>query len=161
VPLTAFGKKRLNDGSTFGGEDTGGNFDLMVETGIGKDLEAAACRTAFGIVRAINESRDTRLNYCSSAHTARFDCHIKSSAREAVVPKAAGGFTKDNDFCVRRRVIVANGAVAGTRHNPAAVDEHGSDGNFTGSSRGACLGKSFLHESEVGIRHGTENNMQN
>ena len=50
--LAAFREERLDHRGTFGGENPGRNLDLMVETGVGKNLEAGTCGATFGIFGA-------------------------------------------------------------------------------------------------------------
>jgi len=65
VLLAACGEERLDDGGTFGGEDARNDFYLMVEARVGEDFEAGADGPAFGIVGAVDKTRDTGLEDCA------------------------------------------------------------------------------------------------
>src|SRR5712664_3166260 len=98
--LTARSEERLDDGGAVGGEDAGGDFNLMVEARVGKDLEAGADGAAFGIVGTVDEARDAGLDDGARAHAAGFDGDIECGTSEAVVAKKAGGFAQGDDFGV-------------------------------------------------------------
>jgi hypothetical protein len=154
--LAAFGEEGLDHRGAIGGEDTGNDLDLMVEAGIGKDLETSTNRAALGVVGSVDQARDASLNDRAGAHAARLDGDVEGGAREAVIAETARGFAKDDDFGVGRGVIVANGAVAGAREDFAFMDEDSADRNFARSGRGAGLGQGFLHELRVGFHSDRE-----
>jgi hypothetical protein len=156
--LAAFGEERLEDGGAVGGEDAGRDFYLMVETRVGEDFEAGADGAAFGIVGAVNETRDSGLNDGTGAHAAGLDGDVKSGIGKAVVAEKTGGFAESDDFGVGCRVAIADGAVARAGKDITVMDEHRADGDFAGCSRGARFGKSFLHELGMISHHGRENN---
>jgi hypothetical protein len=137
--LAAFGEKRLEDGDAVGGEDTGRDFNLMVEAGVGKDFEAGADGAAFWIVGAVNEAWNSGLDDRTGAHAARLDGDVEGGIGQAVVAEKTGGFAKDHYFRVSRGVIVADCAIAGTGKNLAFVDEHSTNGNFAGFGGGSCF----------------------
>jgi hypothetical protein len=78
VLLAACCEERLDDGGTFGGEDARSDFYLMIKARVGEDFEAGADGAAFGIVGAVDETRDTGLEDCARAHTAGLDGDIES-----------------------------------------------------------------------------------
>src|SRR5260370_21213849 len=149
VLLAALSEERLNDGGAVGGEDTGGDFHLMIKARVGEDFEAGADGAAFGIVGAVDEAGDTGLNDSARAHAAGLDGDVERGISKAVVAKKAGGFSQSNDFGVGRGVAIADGAVAGTGENLAVMDEHGADGDFAGGGRETSFGQGFLHELEI------------
>jgi hypothetical protein len=65
VLLAARCEERLDDGCTFGGEDARSDFHLMIKARVGEDFEARADGAAFGIVGAVDETRDTGLEDCA------------------------------------------------------------------------------------------------
>jgi hypothetical protein len=156
--LASFGEKRLNHLRAFGGQDSGSNFNLMIQTRVRKDLEAGACRAAFGVVRSINKAWYACLNHRPGAHAARLDRYVQSCAREPVIVDKPRGLAKNDDFRVGRGVAIANRTVARAREDSAVKRQHSPDRNFPGSRRGTGFLKSFLHEAGVGICHRFENN---
>jgi hypothetical protein len=157
--LTAFGEESLEDGGAFGVEDAGGDFDLMIESRVGKDFETGADRAALGIVGAVDKSRDAGVNHGPSAHGAGLDSDVQRGIREAVVAEDAGGFAKNDDFCMGRWVVVADGAIAGTGENPSVVNEDSANGHFAGGRCSTRFGNGFLHELDVSFHFEPENIM--
>ncbi len=149
--LTAFREEGLDDRGASGGEDTGGDLDLMVEARIGEDLEASTNRAALGVVGAIDQARDARLNDGAGTHAARLDGDIEGGACEAVIAETAGGFAKDDDFGVGRGVIIADGAVAGPCQELAVMHEDGADRDFAGVTCSPSFLKGRLHELDVNV----------
>ena len=135
--LAAFSEKRLDDGGAVGGEDAGSDFHMMVEVRVGQDFEAGADPATFGIVGAIDEPRDTSLDDGARAHAAGLDGDVERGISKAVVAKKAGGFAKGDDFCMRRGIAVANGAIVSARKNFAVFHEQCTDRDFVCVGRGA------------------------
>lgn len=133
---------------------------MMVEARVGENFEAGADPAAFGVVGAIDETRDPRLDDSASAHAARLDGDVKRGVGEPVVAEKAGGFTDGNDFRMSGRVVVADAAVAGTGENLAVMDKDGANGDFAGSGGVACFRECFLHELDVSFHLGRENSMR-
>src|SRR5215472_24366 len=149
--LASFGKKRLNHRRTFCRKNTGRNFNLMIETGVGKNLEMSAYSSGLWIVRAVNQTWSPSLNHRPGAHAARFNGRVQSGAPKTVIGHSPGGLTKNDDFRVRRRVAIANGPIAGPRDDFSVQYQHCPDRNFSGGRRGTGLLESFLHEPDIGI----------
>ncbi len=150
----------MDDSGAIGGEDTGSDFDLMVEARVREDLEASTNRAALGVVGSVDQARDASLNEGAGAHAARLDGDVESGTCEAVIANTARGFAKDDDFSVGGGVIVADGTVAGACQDLAAVDEDGADRYLPGRGRGVGFGQGFLHELNVRVLHRTENNTE-
>jgi hypothetical protein len=142
------------------GEDAGDDFDLMVEMWVREDFETGADSAAFGIVGAVNETRNAGLNDGSGAHATRLDGDVQRGAGETIVAEQARGFAKGDHFGVGCGIAIANGAIAGAGEDLAVADEDGADGNFAGRCRGASFGERFLHELDVSVHLLRENNMQ-
>ena len=111
----------MEHGGSLRGENACGDFDLVVEARIGKDFEAGAHSAALGVVRSVDEARNARLNDRAGAHAAGLNGDVEGGVREAIVAEESCGFTEDDDFGVGSRVVVANGAVAGTRENLSGI----------------------------------------
>lgn len=147
--LTSGSEERLDDGGAFGGEDARSDFYLMIKARLGQDFKAGADGAAFGIVGAVDETRDTGLDHGASAHAAGLNGDIESGACKAIVAESAGGFAQSYDFGVGGRIAIADGPIARTGKNLAVVDKHRTDGDFTGRCRGAPFSERFLHELDI------------
>ncbi len=156
--LTARSEERLDDGGAVRGEDAWGDFNLMVEARVGKDLEAGAHGAAFGIVGTVDEARDAGLDDGARAHAAGFDGDIERRVCKAVVSEKAGGFAQRDDFGVRGGIAIADRAIASTGEDFAVMDKHGPDGDFAGCGCGTSLRESFLHELDISFHIGRKNN---
>ena len=159
VLLAAFGEEGLEDSRAVGREDARRDFHLMVEAQVGEDFETGADGTALGIVGAVDEARDTRLDDGASAHAARLDGDVERRIGEAIIGEKASGFAKCDDFGVSGGVAIADGAIASTSENLAVMDEHGADGDFACCGCRARFSECFLHELNVGFHLPREDNM--
>ena len=116
-------------------------------------METGAEGATLGIVSAIDESWDASLNDRAGAHGAGLERDVKNGVGKAVVAEDSRALAQDNDFGMRGRVIVANGAIAGAREVHIVVNEHGADWDFAGVGGSASLLQSKAHEMEI-VRHG-------
>ena len=132
----------------------------MVKLRVGKHFKAGADGSTFGIVGAVDESRDTRLDDCARTHTARLDGDVERGIGKTVVGQEAGGLAQNDNFGVSSGVTITNCTVAGTNEDLSIVDKHCADRNFAGCRCGAGFGQGFLHESGVGFHVPRENNMR-
>ncbi len=158
---STFGEERLDHGGAVGDEDAGRDFYMMIEARVGEHFEAGAEGAAFGVVGAVDEARDTRLDDGACAHAAGLNSNVERSIGEAVVAEQAGGFAEYDDFGVGGGVAVADGAVAGASDDLAVMDEDRADGDFAACRCGAGFSECFLHELDVSFHLPRENNMRN
>jgi hypothetical protein len=149
IASTAGGEEGLEKGGGFAGKEAVGYFDLMIEFGMGEDFEAGAEGAALGVVCAVNEARNAGLDDGASTHGAGFEGDIESGAGQPVVAENARGFANNDDFGVRRGVVIANGAVAGLSEDRPFVDEQSADGNFAGFGRRAGHSERELHKVQI------------
>jgi hypothetical protein len=150
---TSFCEEGLEDGGAVCCEDTGSDFDLMVEAWIGKNFEARADGSAFGVVRTVYQTRDAGLNDRAGAHAAGLDGDVERCSCEAVISEGARGFAQDDDLGVRRRIAIADGAVCSARHDGAVgvAHKYGAYRHFTGSRCAARFFERDSHELNVSL----------
>ncbi len=142
----------MQQGSGLLGQHAGCNFDLMIQFVARQKLKTGAEGATFGIIGAVDESWDTRLDDCAGAHRARLERDIKSGVGKAIVAENSRGFAQHNDFGMRSGIIVANGAIAGARQVHIIVNQHRADRDFAGIRGSASLFESKAHEMEI-VRH--------
>src|SRR5215472_451849 len=106
--LTSIGEECLNHVRAFDRKNSGSNFDLMIEIGVRKNLETTADRAPFGIVGAVYETWNARLNHRARTHAARFDGDVESCARKPVIVHNPRGLAKHDHLRVSRGVTIAN-----------------------------------------------------
>ena len=115
MPLSAIREEGLDYSGAIVSEYAGCYLDLMVKALVGKNFEIRMDSAAFGVVGAVDESRNACLDHGAGAHAARLDGDVKRCVRKTVVHESAGGFAHYDDFGVGRGIAVADGAVTGTR----------------------------------------------
>lgn len=131
------------------GENAGSCLHLVIERGAGEKGETRADCAAFEVVGAVNKAGDAGLDDRSRTHATRLDGDVQTCVSKTIVFEKAGGLSDHDDFCVRARIAVANGAVAGAREDFAVMDEDSSDGHFAGFGGGAGFLERKLHEDKV------------
>jgi hypothetical protein len=150
--LALGGEKILQQCGGFVGEDSGGDFDAVVDLRVVEDGEAGPDGAAFGVVGAIEEAGDARLDHGAGAHGAGFNGDVESGIEEAVIFHLLGGSSEGHDFGVCGGVAVGNGAIAGTDDDATVEDNHGANGHFAALGRFAGFIERRLHEGDVGVR---------
>jgi hypothetical protein len=155
--LSAISEERLDDGRAVGGEDARCDFHAVIEAGVRKNFETGADRAAFGIVGAIDKSRDAGLDNRTGAHGAGLDGNIQGGTGEAIVTEQARALAEYGDFGVGRGVAIANRAIARTHQSLAVVDKDSANGHFAGLCCCAGFGERFLHELHVRFHLWREN----
>lgn len=78
--LAARSEEGLQHIGSFLGEHAGSNFDLMIQTRVGKNFETGAHRAAFRVIGTVNETRNAGLHDRSRAHGARLDRDVQRCA---------------------------------------------------------------------------------
>ncbi len=83
--LPAGGEEGLQNGGAFESEDSGSDFDAVIELRVGEDFEAGTDGAGLGVVAAIDEPSDARLNHRPGAHAARLGGDEQRRSPEAIV----------------------------------------------------------------------------
>lgn len=99
-------------------------------------------RPALGIAGGPVETPQAREGNRRGAHRAGLERHIEIASGEPFgVQRPAGGANR-KQFGVRGRITVAQGAIAGARHDRALPDDDGADRHFASLHGGASFEKS-------------------
>jgi len=136
-PSPASREKGLQQGSALSGENARSNFDLVIQRAAREHFETRTNRPAFGIIRAINDPRNARLNDSARTHAARFQRDVECRASHAVISQRLRRFADHDDFGVSRRIAVANGAIPRARENFSFMNDESANGNLSSDGRGA------------------------
>jgi len=123
VLLAAGGEERLQERGRFFGEDSRNGFDAVIEEWMREDFETRTHSATARIVGAIDQFSDARLDHGACAHGARLKRNVHRGAREAVIGEGMRGFPEHDDFGVSGGIVVANGAIAGTRDDFAFLNK--------------------------------------
>ena len=112
----------MKDGGAVCRENAVTDFHLVIESGVGEDLETRADCAAFGVVGAVDQTRDASLDHGAGAHAAGLQSDEECCAGHTIVPEEASCFTDHDDFGVGGRIAVAYRAVGRARENFAVMD---------------------------------------
>jgi len=157
-PTTAAAKKASAAGDEEGlekcrgfiGEDTGDDFDAMIEARMRENFETGADCAATRVVGTVNEFRNAGLDHGAGTHRTGLECDVDRRTGKAVVVKNMGCFAENDNFGMGGGVIVANRTIAGACDDFVIVDEKCADGHLSGGGGGAGFVESELHEIEIG-----------
>jgi hypothetical protein len=152
-PLPAGSKEGLRERRRDFGENASGDINLMIEFGVGQDLETGTEGARVGVVRSIDQTLYASLYHSAGAHSAGLQGNVQSCAGEAIVAEPECGFTKDDHLGVGRGIGVAYGAVAGAGQHVACLNQDGADGDLSTKGGGPRLVESKLHEVKI-VGHG-------
>ena len=130
-------------------EEVGGDFDFVVEPGVGHDGEHAAAGSGFGVGCGVDEAADARVEDGSGAHGAGFEGDVEGAVVEAVVFECEAGGAEGYDFGVGGGVAVAEDAVLASAYDLIFVDDDCAYGNFACGFGGVGFGDGELHEIDV------------
>src|SRR5258707_6122943 len=84
----------------------------MIERGCVEDLHTRANRATLRFVCAINQAGNACLNQRARAHGAWLDRHIDRCADESMIAGLTRGLAQSDDFRMRGRVTIGDGAIA-------------------------------------------------
>ena len=73
---------------------------------------------AFGVVTAIYQARDSRLNHGAGTHGAGLDGNVNEGAIQTVISDGSGGGAQSDDLRMGAWIASGNGAVPGARQEP-------------------------------------------
>src|SRR6185437_9477794 len=121
------GEECLQQRGGFIGANACRDFDAVVDSRMLEDGEARVHRASLGIVGAVNEPRDARLQNRARTHRARLDCHVKSGPQQAMIPNRRSGGAQRNHFRMRRGIAIRDRAVGGARNDAFPEPDNAAD----------------------------------
>jgi hypothetical protein len=121
----------------------------MIERGVAEDLEAGMHGSAFGILAAIDEACDSRLNHGSRTHRAWLDRDVNRDAVQSIISERFGRGAQGHDFRMSARITIGDGAVPRARQELVAEHDNATDGHFAAFGRGPRLRERKLHAFEI------------
>src|SRR6266850_6884941 len=131
----------------FFGQDSGGDFDAMIEAAVFAKLIESADSTGLRVVAAVDELGDAGVNDGASAHGTGLEGDDQGAVEETPVIQCLSGFAHGEDFGVGGGVMVgfalveaaADYSIRGEMHDDAA------DGNFVGGEGLFGASNRFVH----------------
>ena len=120
-----------------------------------EDRKAGNCCSTFRIIRAVDESRDARLNHRPGAHCAGFDRHIECDVSQPVIPDFFRSRTKGDHLGVSRGIAIRDRAVSRRSDYLFPGHDYCTNRNFSTPRGFGRFVEREPHESDicVGVRH--------
>lgn len=108
---------------------------MVVQAAGIEDPEVRFHRAGSRIQRPEHDCCDARLDDGTGTHCARFKGHPKFRAGETVVARPSCGLAQGDDFCMRARILVNDGAIVACGKKFAVPHHHSSNRNFAKIAR--------------------------
>ena len=133
-------EKAVQRSGAFARQHAASDLRLMVERGLGKQVEQRTGRARFGVGRAKNHARQPRVQHGPGAHGARLQRHIGRGALRALASGLRGA--QRHDFCVGAACALGaafadDAAIGGRQHAANAGIGVGVIGSLPAQSQGA------------------------
>jgi hypothetical protein len=115
-------------------------------------------RSGFGVVCAVNQPSNSRVNQGSRAHSARFNCNKQVTFHQTVIAYDCPSFTECQNFGVRSWILIAYIAIPATADNRSPGHDDRTDRNFAHLKGPLCTTKGLSHPEFIvrvvnGISH--------
>jgi hypothetical protein len=108
-------------------------------------------RSGFGVVRAINQPPNSRVNQGSRAHHTRLNCSKQVTVNQAVVAHGRSSFTECQDFRVSSWVLIRYITIPATANNRPVRHYNRPDRNFANLERPLRTAQSFFHPEFMAV----------
>ena len=118
----------------------------MVAGGRREEAHPIFDSAAFRIRRPEIKPPDARKRYRRGTHGARLQRHIKIAVGEPFTAKRRRRRTNRNELRVRGRIVVSDGAIAGSSDHGTVSHNRTAHGYFTARSGGPGFFKGDLHK---------------
>ncbi|HKR85091.1 MAG TPA: hypothetical protein VJS37_13120 [Terriglobales bacterium] len=115
--LALTSKKVLQDLRAMPRENTSKNLYFMVHRWVVQPVHDRVDRSGFGVVCAVNQPSNPRVNQGSRAHSARLNCNKQVTVHQAVIAYGGPSFTECQNFRVRSWILIAYIAIPATANN--------------------------------------------
>ena len=126
------------------------NFRRVVAGRGCKEPNAGFHAAALGVRRAVIQPPDPRERDCSRAHRARFQRDIEVAIDQPLGADGLGGLPDRQDFGMRSRISLGQGAVGGGGDDLVIPDNHASNRDFAGFSGVFGCFQRQIHERRGG-----------
>jgi hypothetical protein len=117
----------------------------MIQTGAIHHLQKRMDGTRFGIVGAVHQAPDARMNCRSRTHGARLNCSKQFAVAKPVVTEVSSRFAQRHDFRVRARIVVGKVAIPASSHYATGAHHHCSYRHFARLQGALRAAQGFFH----------------
>ena len=128
-------EKAVQRSGAFARQHAASDLRLMVERGLGKQVEQRTGRARFGVGRAKNHARQPRVQHGPGAHGARLQRHIQRAALQPVIAQRPRGLAQGGDFGMRAGVMRAHAGIASGGDAAPVLDHHRAHRHFAARCR--------------------------
>ena len=108
----------------------------MIGSRLAQEVDDRPARAGLGVVGAVHDAGDARVDDRARAHRAGFQRHEEFAAGKAVVAHGMGGLAQRGDFRVGCGIVGGDGRIAATSDDDAILDDDGANRHFAAR---ACL----------------------
>ena len=135
------------------GQHTSLHSGLVVQPGLGEQVQHRSCRPGAGLGRAEYDSFEPGMQHGAAAHGTGLQRDEQLAAVEPVVAQQPGGFAQGIDLGMAGGVMGCHrGVVSGGNHH-AILDHHGAYRHFADVRCGTGCGKGLRHKAGVQRLH--------
>ena len=122
----------------------------MVQLRMVHDLDYRMHRAGFGVVRAVYQAPNTRMNQRSRAHGARFNCNKQIAVSQTMVTNGSTSLAQRNDLSVSRGIGVSDVTIPSAADDTAIAHDHRAYRHFSGLERSLGAAQGLFHPKLVG-----------
>ena len=123
----------------------------MIQLRVIQHLHDRVDRARLGIIRAVNQPLDPRMNQRAGTHRARLNCSKQLAVAQAMVTNDCTGFAQRHDLRVGSRICAGKILVPSSgNHTPLAHDD-GTHWDLPDVECALCGAERFFHEKFVGV----------
>ncbi|MCY1170211.1 hypothetical protein D9M73_102740 [compost metagenome] len=142
----ALAEKFLQQRGAFLSHDPALQFGLVVELGLGKQVDHRACSARFGVQRAKHHTLEPGMQHGAAAHGAGLQRDIQLAIIEPVIAQRTGGGAQRHDLGMCRRVMPVHRRIAARGNHFTPPNHNSADRNLPcrGCRTGFC--KRQFHE---------------
>lgn len=123
---------------------------MMVEAGLGKQIQHTAADARFQITGAKNNVANPRVHDCTSTHGTGLQRHIQIATGQSIVAFSGCGCAQGHDFGVGARVVAVKGLVPALPDDLPSSHHHSPHRHFTPRARFCGQSECGAHEQYLG-----------
>ncbi len=123
----------------------------MVRAWVVQDSDHGMHGTRLGVVRAIHQPPNPRVDKRSRAHGARLNCSKQLTLAQAMIADRGTRFAQGDDFGVGRGIRVREIAIVSPANDLAVVNDNRPDRDFACLQCTLCGTQCFLHPKFVRV----------
>lgn len=125
----------------------------MVQSRMIHDLHHRVHRARLGVISAVNQAPDPRVDQSAGAHGARLNCSKQVALTQTVIPQQRARLPESDDLGVSRRIVSTQVLIPSSANHLPRVYYDGADRHLAGQQRLLGAAQGFFHEKFVAHRN--------